>query len=89
MKKEEGYMNQLVVYIKRNLSKGYTLESLRWALVNQGHSKNEVSKAIELANKELASQAPVLKEKPIIKIETIPPLPEEKSVWQKFKSWFS
>lgn len=82
-------MKQLVDYIKKNLSKGYTLESLKWALVNQGHSKVEVGKAMELVNKELAAQAPVLKEKPMIKIETIPPQPEEKSFWQKVKSWFS
>lgn len=88
MRREENYLMQLADYIKRNLAKGYTMESLKWALINQGHSKVEVGKAIDLANKELAKQAPVLKEKPIIKVETIPPQPEQKSLFSKLKRWF-
>jgi hypothetical protein len=89
MRREESYLLQLVDYIKKNLGKGYTPESLKWALINQGHSKVEVGKAIALANQELAKQAPVLKEKPLIKVETIPPIEEEKSgFFKKVKSWF-
>ena len=80
---------QLVDYVKRNISKGYTLESLKWALISQGHSKVEVSKAIELANKELAAQAPVLKEKPTIRVETLPPIAEKQGLLSKIKNWFS
>jgi len=81
-------MQQLVNYIKRNLSKGYTLESLKWALINQGHSRVEVGKAIKFANEQLSLQAPKLVEKPVIKIETEPPI-EKKSLWQRIRSWFS
>ncbi len=61
---------KLTEYIKKNLAKGYTSESLRWALINQKYSRMDVDKAIEQANKELAEQAPVVeKEKPKIKHE--------------------
>jgi len=65
-------IQQIIEYFKKNLSKGYTIESLKWALINQDYSKLEVEKAIELMNKELAEQAPKLIEKPEIKIERIP-----------------
>lgn len=82
-------MDQLSEYIKKNVSKGYTIESLKWALVNQGHSKVEVDKAISLANQSLAREAPILKEKPVIKVETIPPQPEETGFFKKVKKFFS
>ena len=47
MRKGENYITQLAEYIKKNLRKGYTKESLKWALVNQGHSKLEVEKAMQ------------------------------------------
>ena len=68
----EGYMQQLVKYLKKNLTKGYPVESLKWALINQGYTKNEVNRAIYLTNEELAKEAPKLKEKPVIKIEVEP-----------------
>lgn len=62
---------QLVDYIKKNLAKGYTLDALRYSLVKQGYSRTSVDKSIELANRELAAQAPKMVEKPVIKWETI------------------
>lgn len=59
----------LVNYFKKNLSKGYTLESLKWALINQGYSKIEIEKSIKKVNLELSKKAPILKEKPEIKYE--------------------
>jgi hypothetical protein len=85
----EGYLKQLVGYIKKNLAKGYPMESLKWALINQGYSRMEVLKAIERANQELALEAPKFKEKPVIKVETEPEVEEKKSFWSKIKSWFS
>ena len=73
MRKGENYIAQLGEYIKKNLKKGYTKESLKWALVNQGHSKLEVEKAMQKVEKDLASEAPVLKTKPEIKVEVISP----------------
>ncbi len=83
------YIQQLVNYIKKNLSKGYTQESLKWALVNQGHSRDSVDKAITQANEQLALQAPKLVEKPVIKVEIEPKIEEKPGFWGRIKSWFS
>ena len=73
MLREGDYIQQLVDYIKKNLAKGYTLESLKWALINhQDYSKIAVEKAIKVANEQLAKQAPKINEKPKIKVEVYP-----------------
>ena len=59
-------MDEITDYIKVNLKKGYTKESLRWALINQGYSKIEVERAIKRVDRELADKAPILKTKPEI-----------------------
>ena len=73
MFKRKTYQQELIEYIKKNIKKGYTKESLKWALVSQGYSKLEVEKSIKRADEELASQAPILKTKPQIKYEIIEP----------------
>ena len=65
------YRKKLVEYIKKNLGKGYTSESLKWALIKQGYSRILVEDALETAHKELAEKAPILKEKPKISYEII------------------
>lgn len=84
---EIGYRRNLIDYLKKNLAKGYTFESLKWALVRQGYSKAIVEKAIEQAHKELAEKAPILKEKPKIKYEIIDendnPITIKKSFWKR------
>ena len=69
--REGDYVQKVVEYLRKNLKKGYTVESLKWALVRQGYSKTSVERAIIELNKEMAKNAPVLKEKPIIKYEII------------------
>jgi len=81
-------MQQLVNYIKKNLSKGYTIEALRWALINQDYPRVEIEKAINLTNEQLGKEAPILKEKPVIKYEAEPIETLETSFWQKIKNWF-
>jgi len=78
------YIQQLADYIKKNLQKGYTLDSLRFALQDQGYNKSSIERAITLANEQLAKLAPKLKEKPVIKVERIPFSEIEKS---EKKSW--
>ena len=82
----ESYIKQLAEYIKRNLKKGYTKDSLRWALINQGHSKIEVEKALKLADEHLSETAPIMKAKPQIRYEVLEPknaVIKKKSFWQK------
>jgi SOS response regulatory protein OraA/RecX len=65
------YKRNVIDYFKKNLLKGYTAETLKWALINQGYSRSIVERALEIAQKELAEKAPLLKEKPVIKYEII------------------
>jgi len=67
----EGYIKQLADYIKKNLAKGYTLDSLKIALEAQDYSRISIENAINIVNEEMAKKAPKLKEKPIIRYEII------------------
>lgn len=82
-----GSIKQLVDYIKKNLKKGYTPDSLKWALLNQGYTKASVERAIKEANMELAKTVPKLKEKPVIKYELLDeqdkPIKIKKSFWKR------
>ncbi|MSS74722.1 hypothetical protein EXS73_00705 [Candidatus Pacearchaeota archaeon] len=88
MKKKGDYLGDLSEYIRKNLKKGYTKESLKWALVNQGHSRMEVEKALKKTEDDLAREAPVLKTAPSITYDSEPvaELPvADKPFWKK---WF-
>lgn len=61
----------LVDYFKKNLKKGYTADSLKYALIRQGYPRVEINFALDTANKELAKEAPILKEKPKIDYEVV------------------
>lgn len=79
-------VNQIADYIKNNLSKGYTVDSLKWALINQGYSRSLITKAIEIVNKEMAAKAPKLVEKPTINYEVYDGedgLVSKKSWWKR------
>ncbi|MAG28269.1 hypothetical protein CMI47_22320 [Candidatus Pacearchaeota archaeon] len=69
----KGNLPELRNYIKKNLKKGYTSESLKYALLNQDYSRLEIEKALNQVNKELASKAPQLRTKPKIKYEIVEP----------------
>ena len=91
MNRDSDYIQQLANYIKKNLSKGYTLESLKWALVNQGYGKIAIDQAIKIANEQLAQAAPKMIEKPVIKVKVEPEsvVEEKPGFWSKIRSWFS
>ena len=84
-------LDQLINYIKSNLKKGYTLDSLKYSLINQGYTRISVENAIDFANKELAKKIPPIKEKPQITYklindesgEAILVTPRKKSFWKK------
>jgi len=81
------YKRKIIDYFKKNLTKGYTSDSLKWALINQGYSRAIVEMALDQANKELSEKAPILKDKPIIKYEIIDeydkPIIIKKSWWKR------
>jgi len=81
------YVDKLKDYIKKNLKKGYTEDSLKWALIGQGYTRSIVERAIDQVNMELAEKAPVLKSKPIIRYQIIDehdnPVIIKKPWWKK------
>ena len=86
------YKKKLVEYFKKNLKKKYTIDTLRIALINQGYSRHTVDEAAKQAIKEMATVAPVLKDKPKIAHEIItddePIIEEKKSFWGRIIDWF-
>jgi len=86
MPETKNYVQQLADYLKKNISKGYTTESLKFSLMNQGYSRVSVENAIELANIQLAAKAPLIKEKPQITYRTIPEIEKPgffKRLWRR------
>lgn len=93
MNNPEDHIKQIADYLKKNLAKGYTLDSLRVSLSNQGYSRISIEKAIDLANRQLAATAPVMKEKPQISYKTYPDSnvyyePEKKGFFKKLFGMF-
>ena len=84
MFKKKNLVEELTDYIKINLKKGYTKDSLRWALLKQGYSRMEVEKAFKSADLQLAEAAPILRTKPEIKYEVVEPRQEKKKWWKFF-----
>jgi hypothetical protein len=88
----ENRRRDIINHVKKNLQKGYTSESLKWALINQGVSRTEANLILDSAENELKEEAPKKeekKEKPKIKYELYDvdnrPI---KIVTRKPKKWF-
>ena len=89
---------QLAEYIKKNLSKGYNQDTLRFSLLSQGYSRITVDNALERAHKDLAVKLPEVKEKPRITykvideenrpVRTIEVPVENKSLFKKIIEFF-
>ena len=92
MSEDLHYNQQIVEYLRKNLKKGYSRDSLKWALVSQGHSNFEIERAFRRVDREMAKSAPILKTKPQIKYERIDEdersypvvLEPKKPFWKKF-----
>jgi uncharacterized protein Smg (DUF494 family) len=88
MVRDTSHLKTIVDYIKKNTGKGYTKDSLKWALINQGYMKIEVEKAFKIAEEEMnrtpisRPQAIPVQPAPTMQIE---PEPEKVSFW---KRWF-
>ncbi len=84
-----SHIQQIADYIKKNLAKGYTIDSLKFSLLNQGYSRTSIEQAEELVNKQLAEQAPAMKEKPQITYRMIPEGEdiEKPGIFKRFFNW--
>ena len=71
--KSKDYLQQIADHIKRNIAKGYTIDSLRFSLQSQGYTRLSIDNAIKLANEQLAEKAPPMIEKPQITYKVITP----------------
>ena len=78
---EGTYKRRLIDYLKRNLKKSYPAATLKVALINQGYLRAMVDEALEQAIKEMAKEAPILKENPQIEHEVIAEQPTSKKSW--------
>lgn len=79
------YQKELLDYFRKNISKGYTVESLKLALLKQGYPKVAVDRAVKSINDELAKKAPILKEQAPATTEIITEdsEPVKKSFWRR------
>lgn len=85
--KRRGVVDELTDYLKKNMQKGYSRESLRWALVNQGYSRLEVTKALESLDRELTKETQNLSTKPHIEHKLIiDNESQRRSFWSRFFS---
>lgn len=89
MGKPQSYIEQLAEYIRKNIKKGYTIDSLRQSLLNQGYTRFSIEQAIQLANKKLSSEAPPMKEKPQILYKIVDDQEREFQVDVREKGLFS
>lgn len=82
------FIEQIADHIKKNLKKGYTIDALRFSLINQGYTRISIEKAFELANKKLAEELPLIKEKPEIIYKVEPIIQEKNSFFKRILDWF-
>ena len=69
MKEFPTQQRQIVEHIKKNLAKGYNVDTLKYALIGQGYSRTAVDNALKTATQETSSlshQSLKSKEKPQI-----------------------
>ena len=82
--RDSDYVQKVADRVKQNLSKGYSPEALKWALVKQGYTKSEVDKAIKLGQEQLAAEAPKVEEKPaVVEVLEEKPAEEKKGFWKR------
>lgn len=83
MVRENDIVQTIVAYIDKNLKKGYNLEELKWALVNQKYSRIEIDKAMKIVQ----ARAPAVKTEPTPQMveQSIQEVsaPEKKSLWKR------
>ncbi|MEM2956524.1 MAG: hypothetical protein QW041_03055 [Candidatus Pacearchaeota archaeon] len=75
--REGDYIKNLVKYAERNLSRGYSVDDIKLALIKQGYSRPAINRAIKIA--EANRPKPKVEEKkPEPKVEFVSEEPEKK-----------
>lgn len=84
--REIDNLNPLVEYLKKNIAKGYKPEDLKWVLINQGHTRTEVDKAIKYVSELEQAQKPKTRNISTNNTSDMPRITEEKKGFFK-KAW--
>ena len=85
----------LIDYMQRNLKKGYTLESLKLALISQGNSRIAVEKAAEYIKevqdiqKKKSDEVKAASRQEFEAPAQEEPVVEKKGFWQRIKDFVS
>ena len=76
---------KIMEYLEKNAAKGYDLDSLKWALIKQGHSRTDVISAIEQVKETLPRKSPVVESPKIQEIQELDaPVTFMEKPWWKF-----
>ena len=93
--REIDNVNHLIEYLKKNLEKGYNLETLKWALINQGYSKINIERAVKFVSEIEEAKKPKSINEPkktaeeaLQALNNIPKI-QKRSFWKKIKDFFS
>ena len=86
--RDENYKKRLLEYFKKNLAKGYSADTLKWALIKQGNSRSAVEIAADEAKRDLDAEAAKVAEPKVeyLHVEDIKQLEQEqpkKSFWKR------
>lgn len=86
MPNEGESVKKIVEYLEKNLEKGYKIEGLKWALINQKYSKSDIDKAVDIISARTAKVGKEQKEKEVqqaVSVEVIKPLDVDKTFFKK------
>ena len=83
--RDGDYMDYLMKYIERNVSKGYNTDQIRLLLMNQGYSRAAVERAFRMYSQKHPKQEETAKEEPQVEVVEAPQKEEKKG----FFSWLS
>ncbi len=91
MPNNEESVKKIVEYLEKNLKKGYKIDGLKWALINQKYSKTEIDKAVDIVSARTSKNETEQKENEIkeaIVVEDVELIEEEKGFIGKLLSKF-
>lgn len=76
---EEPYGKKIEEYLTKNLAKGYNINALKWALIEQGYSKVAVEKAIRNVKEKMSKNEEKIVKPNTISVDVVPVESEQKA----------
>lgn len=83
--RDDNYKKRVLEYFRKNITKGYSVDTLKWALIKQGNSRSIVEIAMKEVQEEMAqASAPVEPKVEYIGVEDVQPEEQpKKSFWKR------